>query len=117
MSKGGKVILMSRLCACDSIMAWHSSMTSAIDKGSGESDCFPFPPRNYFSNEAQAALDALRQSADCLDRPRLARMLSQIVESDAPAPTWADDAERLYRNWLERVAFEKIREARADATA
>jgi hypothetical protein len=84
---------------------------------SGESDCFPFPPRNYFSNEAQAALDALRQSADCLDRPRLARMLSQIVESDAPAPTWADDAERLYRNWLERVAFEKIREARADATA
>jgi hypothetical protein len=44
-------------------------------------------------------------------------MLSQIVESDAPAPTWANDAERLYRNWLERVAFEKIREARADATA
>ncbi len=83
----------------------------------GESDCFPAPPRNYFSNEAQAALDALRQSVDSLDRKRLARMLGQIVESDAPSPTWADDAERLYRNWLELVAFEKIREARADATA
>jgi hypothetical protein len=44
-------------------------------------------------------------------------MLGQIVESDAPSPTWADDAEHLCRNWLERVAFEKIREARADATA
>ena len=83
----------------------------------GESDCFPAPPRNYFSNEAQAALDALRQSVDSLDRKRLARMLGQIVENDAPSPTWADDAERLYRNWLELVAFEKIREARDDATA
>jgi homoserine O-succinyltransferase len=83
----------------------------------GERDCFPSPPRNYFSNGAQAALDALRQSADSLDRPRLARTLGQIVESAAPSPTWADDAERLYRNWLELVAFEKMREARADAIA
>jgi homoserine O-succinyltransferase/O-acetyltransferase len=83
----------------------------------GESDRFPSPPRNYFSNEAQAVLDALRQSADSLDRPRLARMLGQIVESDAPSPTWTDDADRLYRNWLELIAFEKIRQARADATA
>jgi len=83
----------------------------------GESDCFPAPPRNYFSNEAQAAFDALRQSVDSLDRKRLARMLGQIVESDAPSPTWADDAERLYRNWLELVAFEKTRQARAHATA
>ena len=83
----------------------------------GESGCFPAPPRNYFSNDAQAALDALRQSADSIDRPRLARMLGQIVESDAPWPAWADDAERLYRNWLGLVAFEKMRAARADATA
>jgi homoserine O-succinyltransferase len=83
----------------------------------GESDCFPSPPRNYFSNEAQAALDALRQTADSLDRPRLTRMLGQIVESDAPSPAWANDAERLYRNWLELIALEKIREARADAIA
>ena len=83
----------------------------------GESDCFPSQPRNYFSNEAQAALDALRQSANSLDRPRLARMLGQIVESDAPSPAWADDAEHLCRNWLELVAFEKMREARADAIA
>jgi homoserine O-succinyltransferase/O-acetyltransferase len=83
----------------------------------GQSDRFPLPPRNYFSIEAQAALDALRQSADSLDRPRLARMLGQIVESEAPPPAWANDAERLYRNWLELVALEKMREARADATA
>ncbi|MGA9823694.1 MAG: homoserine O-succinyltransferase [Methylocystis sp.] len=83
----------------------------------GESECFPSPPRNYFSNDAQAALDALRQSADSLDRPRLARTLGQIVQSDAPSPSWADDAVRLYRNWLELIAFEKIRQARADATA
>jgi hypothetical protein len=44
-------------------------------------------------------------------------MLGQIVESDAPSPVWANDAERLYRNWLELIAFEKIREARADAIA
>ncbi|HEY8137372.1 MAG TPA: hypothetical protein VIF61_06005, partial [Methylocystis sp.] len=83
----------------------------------GESDCFPSPPRNYFSNGAQAALDVLKQAADSLDRPRLTRMLGQIVESDAPSPVWANDAERLYRNWLELIAFEKIREARADAIA
>jgi homoserine O-succinyltransferase len=83
----------------------------------GENDCFPFPPRNYFSNEAQAALDALRMSANCLDRPRLAQRLGQIVGNDASAPAWANDAERLYRNWLELVAFEKIRVPRADATA
>jgi homoserine O-succinyltransferase len=83
----------------------------------GESDCFPSPPRNYFSNEAQGALDALRLSADFFDRPRLARMLGQIIGNDAPAPTWANDAERLYRNWLELVAFEKMREAQADAIA
>ncbi len=83
----------------------------------GESDCFPSPPRNYFSNEAQTALDALRLSADFFDRPRLARMLGQIIGNDEPSPTWANDAERLYRNWLELVAFEKMREARADAIA
>ena len=83
----------------------------------GENGRFPSPPRNYFSNETQAALEALRQTADSLDRPRLARILGQIVECDAPSPAWADDAERLYRNWLELVAFEKIREARADVTA
>ena len=83
----------------------------------GESDRFPSPPRNYFSNETQAALEALRQTADSLDRPRLARILGQIVESDAPSPAWAKDAERLYSNWLELIAFEKLREARADATA
>ena len=77
----------------------------------GESNCFPSPPRNYFSSETQAALDALKQSANSLGRPRLARMLGEIVESDAPSPAWADDAERLYRNWLELVAFEKMREA------
>ncbi len=83
----------------------------------GESECFPSPPRNYFSNEAQAALDALRLSANSVDRPRLMQRLGQIVGNDAPPPAWADDAERLYRNWLELVAFEKMRERRADATA
>ena len=83
----------------------------------GESECFPSPPRNYFSNEAQAELDALRMSADSLDRPRLAQMLGQIVGNDASPAGWANDAERLYHNWLELVAFEKMREARADTTA
>jgi hypothetical protein len=59
----------------------------------------------------------LRLSAEFFDRPRLARMLGQIIGNDEPSPTWANDAERLYRNWLERVAFEKMREARADAIA
>jgi homoserine O-succinyltransferase len=83
----------------------------------GESDCLPSPPRNYFSNDVQAALDALRHSAESVDHPRIARMLGQIIANDAPPAAWADDAERLYRNWLERVAFEKMRERRADATA
>jgi homoserine O-succinyltransferase/O-acetyltransferase len=84
----------------------------------GESDCFPSPPRNYFSNEAEAALDALRQPTNSVERSHLARMLGQIVESGAPSPAaWANDAARLYRNWLELIAFEKMRERRADATA
>ena len=32
---------MPRCCACGSIMAWHSRMTSASDTGSGDSDSFP----------------------------------------------------------------------------
>ena len=32
---------MLRFCACDSIMAWHSCMTSASDIGSSDSTSFP----------------------------------------------------------------------------
>ena len=32
---------MPRFCACGSIMAWHSNMTSASDVGSSDSDSFP----------------------------------------------------------------------------
>jgi hypothetical protein len=40
-SKRGKVTPMPRFCACGSIMAWHSSMTSASDTGSSDSDSLP----------------------------------------------------------------------------
>ena len=34
-------MLMPRCCACGSIIAWHSDMTSASDTGSSDSDSFP----------------------------------------------------------------------------
>jgi homoserine O-succinyltransferase len=83
----------------------------------GERDHFPSAPRNYFSKETEAALDALRRCADSADPSRLAQRLGQIVASESRSPVWAADAERLYRNWLDLVAAEKVREARADASA
>ena len=41
MSNRGKVTLMPRFCACGSIMAWHSRMTSASETGSSDSDSLP----------------------------------------------------------------------------
>ena len=39
--KHGKVIRMSRCCACGSTMAWHSSNTSPTDTDSVDNDTFP----------------------------------------------------------------------------
>ena len=37
----GKATLMPRFCACGSIMAWHSRMTSLSDIGSSDSESLP----------------------------------------------------------------------------
>jgi len=87
----------------------------------GDSDCFPSPPRDYFSTETETELSKLKALANFEDRLRVAQklneMLGEMLGKDAPAPAWRNDANRLYGNWLAMTAFEKMQKRRIVATA
>ncbi len=87
----------------------------------GDSDCFPLPPRDYFSAKTEMALGELKALAKFEDRLRLAQRLNEILGEmlgkDAPASAWWNDAKRLYRNLLVMIAFEKMQKQRIVATA
>ncbi|HXY58033.1 MAG TPA: homoserine O-succinyltransferase [Methylocystis sp.] len=78
-----------------------------------ETAIFPPTPENYFSGVAESGIADLRKTADTTRRMRFLERMSALLEAEAPQAVWREHAERLYRNFLSQIAFEKAMRSRS----
>jgi len=78
-----------------------------------ETAIFPPTPANYFSAVAVSGIADLRDTADTTRRMRFLERMSALLEAEAPQAIWRVYAERLYRNFLSQIAFEKAMRSRS----
>jgi homoserine O-succinyltransferase/O-acetyltransferase len=72
----------------------------------GEGGEPPQPPENYFTEATRRTLDDMASDAQ-RSRRKSASRLAEVIEENPPRQAWREDAERLYRNWLDEVAARK----------
>ena len=80
-----------------------------------ETATFPPTPENYFSAIAESGIADLKETADTTRRMRFFERMSALLEPETPQAVWRCDAERLYRNFLSQIAFEKAMRSRSFA--
>jgi homoserine O-succinyltransferase len=66
----------------------------------GSSGSFPQAPAHYLASVTQQRLAELRTLARALAPREFTHQLNQMLAQERLEATWAEDAARLYRNWL-----------------
>lgn len=74
----------------------------------GQRGDYPAQPENYFTAKTADALEALRVAASPGEGRLIERKLAEILAVEKkPRARWAQDAARLYRDWLDVVCRER----------
>jgi homoserine O-succinyltransferase/O-acetyltransferase len=81
----------------------------------GESETYPSMPKNYFDDEAAAALNHFQEKSMLHRSEALLAELSTILRNIKITNTWQSAASRMYRNWLEYITARKSSDLRPAA--
>lgn len=79
---------------------------------SRERDCCPSVPQDCFSAATTGRLEQIGTSAMAGEHEGLAEQLDEVLSREVLVASWAEDAVKLYRNWLALVAAGKMEKRR-----